>query len=378
MGITSYRIDQEGHICVVDKPIGNDWGGTRVNEEFVQFLETIVDDLNFKRYLSVLNPQLQQQNKADLNRLIYGEFEGQKICFGDEEDATNPAVLNIPNSFVKFYKQEKLEAAINLKYKDVVELNGSELTIYSQKMKEFFQPSIDKICEDAVSALERVKKEVDKLEAVLLVGGFGGCKLIKKVMKDKLQARYGPELNIFVPIDHKLATACGAVIFRRNPEVLWFSKAKATYGDILKVQFIAGVHDPAYRIIDERGESFCDSLFRPYVEVGDSISADEVLQVSYIPFESNQTTLQITVYSSAKRDLWYAKDRSRKLVAGLAEVGKLIFDMSGIPGRSKFDKEIVLTIDLSQTEMHLRAHHKKTGKEVKVLFDTLSLESKSN
>jgi len=381
MDITSYHINQEGHICMVDKASGNGWGGTRVNEMFAQFLETIVDDPGFTQYISVLDPQLQEQHKADLNKLIYGEFEKQKIAFGDEEDAINPAMLHIPNSFVNFYKQEKLETAINLKYKDVVELDENALIIEPLKMKEFFQPSIDKICEDAVSALERVKKEVDKLEAVFLVGGFGGgCRRIQKVVTDKLQARYGRKLNIFVPIDSKLATACGAVIFRRNPEVLWFSKAEATYGDILKVPFIAGVHDPAHRIIDERGESLCDSLFRPFVEVGDRISANEVLQVSYIPFESNQTTLQVTVYSSAKRDLWYAKDTSRKLVAGLAEVGTLIFDMSGIPGRSKFDKEIVLTIDLSQTEMHLKAHHKKTGKEVKVVLNTrpLPLESKSN
>ena len=375
MDITFYHINQEGHICMVDKPSGNDWGGTRVNEKFAQFLETIVDDPGFKQYIS--HQQLQQQHKADLYKLIYGEFERQKIVFGDEEDTTNPAMLNIPNSIVKFYKQEKLETAINLKYKDLVELDGSELTIQPQKMKEFFQPSIDKICEDAVRALERVKKEVDKLEAIFLVGGFGGCKLIKKVVKDKLQACYGPGLNIFVPIDHKLAIACGAVIFRHNPEVLWFYKAEATYGDILRVPFIAGVHDPAHRIIDERWESLCDGLFRPYVKVGDRISANEVLQVSYIPLESNQTELQVTVYS-AKRDLWYAKDTSRKLVAGLAEVGTLIFDMSGIPGRSKFDKEIVLTIDLTRTEMHLRAHHEKTGKEVKVVLDTLSLASKSN
>ena len=155
-------------------------------------------------------------------------------------------------------------------------------------------------------------------------------------------------------------------------------KAEATYGDIFRVQFSAILHDPAHKVIDERGESLCDSLFRPYIEVGDSISADEVLQVSCMPFERNQTKLPVTVYSSAKRDLWYAKDTSKILVAGLAEVGTLIFDLREIPGRSKFDKKIVLTIDLSETEMHLRAHHETTGKEVKVVFDTLSLKGKSN
>ena len=98
MDITSYYIDKGDHICVVDKASGNDWGGTRVNEKFAQFLESIVDDPGFTQYISVSDRQLQQQHKADLNKLIYGEFERQKIAFGDEEDATTPAVLNIPTS----------------------------------------------------------------------------------------------------------------------------------------------------------------------------------------------------------------------------------------------------------------------------------------
>ena len=219
VNITSYYIDDDGHICVVDKVSGNHWGGTRVNDEFAQFLETIVDDPGFTRYISVSNLQLQQLHKADLNRLIYGEFEMQKIIFGDEDDDTNrmPSALSIPNSFMRFYKAEKLVAVIESRYSDVAELDGNELTIGPQKMKQFFQPAIDQICQSAFGVLERVQKEVEKLEDIYLIGGFGACRLVETIMWDKLQARYGPELNIFLPIEHKLATACGAVIFRRNP-----------------------------------------------------------------------------------------------------------------------------------------------------------------
>ena len=371
--ITSYRIDR-GHICMIDKASGNDMGGTRVNENFEKFLETIVDDPGFTQYVS--DQQLQQRHKADLNKLIYGEFERQKIVFGDEENTTSPATLMIPNSFVKFYKRQKLEAAINLKYKDVVELDGSELTIDSQKMKEFFQPSIDEICKDAVSALERVEKEVDKLEAVFLVGGFGGCKLIKKVVQDVLHAKYGTELEVFVPIDHIMAIACGAITFRRNPEIIWARKAEATYGDIVEIPFDAGTHDPAYKVFDdESGKDYCTHLFRPFTIVGDTISADKVLQNTLLPHSSNQTEMHYAVYSSNQHDIWYAQDVNHKLVDGLQEVGTLVFDLQGIPGENRDDKRITFTIDLSQTEIQLKAHHEKTGKEVKVVFDTLCLES---
>ena len=238
VNITSYRIDQDGHIRVVDKFNNNDCGGMQVNEKFAQFLETIVHDPGFKQYVAVPDLQLQQQHKADLNKLIYGEFEQQKCIFGDEanDDQTFPAVMMIPNSFIRFYSC-KLQATINSQYSDVAELDGSELTIEPQKMKEFFQPAIDQICHDVIDSLERIKDEVKKLETVCLIGEFGGYNLIKKVVQDKLQDRYGPELHVFVPIDHKMAVACGAIMFRRNPEIVWDVKVKTISEDNVITEF---------------------------------------------------------------------------------------------------------------------------------------------
>ena len=44
-----------------------------------------MDDSGFKRYTSE-----SQQHKADLNKLLYGEFERQKVIFGSEEDYKFP------------------------------------------------------------------------------------------------------------------------------------------------------------------------------------------------------------------------------------------------------------------------------------------------
>ena len=82
-------------------------------------------------------------------------------------------MIFIPNSFIKFYNPERLETAINSWYKDIAELDGTELTVQSQKMKEFVQPSIDRICSIIFESLERVKGMIRKLEDIYLVGGFG-------------------------------------------------------------------------------------------------------------------------------------------------------------------------------------------------------------
>ena len=370
--ITSYCVDQDGHICAVDKASGNDWGGTQVNEKFAQFMETIVKDPGFSQYVSVRDLELQQQHKADLNKLIYGEFEKQKIIYGKEENMEYPAVVPIPNSFMRFYTLGQLEAGINSQYTGIVELEGNELTIEPQKMKEFFQPSISQIFRDTFCSLERVKEGGKKLESVYLVGGFGGCNFIKKVVQDRLQGRYGSELNVFVPIDHKMAVACGAIIFRRNPEIIWSRKVEATYGTIVQSQFKADIHDPAYKVVKEDGNTYCTNLFQPFIEIGDTICANELLQKTFIPTKDMDSEIQVIVYSSNKREIWYAKDKDSKLASGLQEVGTLVFDMKGIPGKNRHEKRVVLTIDLSQAEIQLKAHDEKAmKKEVKVVLDTL-------
>ena len=335
-------------------------------------MEDIVDDPGFKQYVSVSDAQLQQQHKADLNKLIYSGFETEKMSFDKDDDMTSPSVIHIPSSFIKFYKRGKLEAKINSQYKGVAELDGYDLNINPHKMRKFFQPAIDKISAAAVDALKRAEEKVGKVEAVYLVGGFGGSRIVKEVVQETLQGKFGSQLEVFVPIDHIMAIACGAIIYRQNPEVIWARKAEATYGDEVCIPFDTNIHDPYYKKVDENGEDYCQSLFRPYVEIGDTICADEVLQNSVVPFDSKMTNICFTVYSSNKRDIWYTKNKNGSLVPELKKIGELVFDLQGIPGRSEYDKRVVLTIDLSQTEIQLKAHHEETKREVKVVLDTLS------
>ena len=152
-----------------------------------------------------------------------------------------------------------------------------------------------------------------------------------------------------MPIEHKLAIACGAIIFRRNPEVIWTRKAEATYGDIVLTQFNPDIHDPAHKIIDERGEYYCNDLFRAFTEIGDTICADEVLQNTCLPFECKQTEMCFTMNSSDKRDIWYVRDADKQIAPELKAIGMLHFDLQGIPGTSQYDKSVVLTIDLRNT-----------------------------
>ena len=125
-------------------------------------------------------------------------------------------------------------------------------------------------------------------------------------------------------------------------------------------------------MVKEDGNTYCTNLFQPFIEIGDTISANELLQKTFIPTKDMDTEIQVIVYSSNRREIWYAKDKDNKLASGLQEVGTLVFDMKGIPGKNRHEKRVVLTIDLSQAEIQLKAHdEKERRKEVKVVLDTL-------
>ena len=54
-------------------------------------------------------------------------------------------------------------------------------------------------------------------------------------MQDRLQGRYGPELKVFVPIDHKMAVACGAIVFHRNPRSSGHARLRLHMEQLFKV-----------------------------------------------------------------------------------------------------------------------------------------------
>ena len=213
--------------CIVEiaPPAGNFWGGTTVNEEFSKFLGDFVDDPEFSRYIQS-GTTTQQQHKADLNKLLYGNngFESQKMRFGsgDSEDTYH---IEFPHSFWRLYEDSFVKKGRELESKKdmsvQVEDDGAVMRIQSSKMAEFFQPAMDGI----TNLIESHLKENNTVDTIYLVGGFGGCKYLHSQLEEKINETFrGYKYHFAVPPEPELAVIRGAAAFccdlEQNPSPL--------------------------------------------------------------------------------------------------------------------------------------------------------------
>ena len=230
--IASHKI-VEGHIEEIDIPAGNFWGGTTVNEEFSKFLQECVDDPKFSRYIKSSSPEIEARHKAHLSDLLYTRFEAQKKRFGSGEPEKS-YIVEFPHSFFKMYGDSLVRTgeALKLKGDESVEMedDGAVMRINDSKMVEFFKPAIDGITKLIEKHLKKNKK-ARKIDTIYWVGGFGGCKYLRKQLECKINRVFRHCTYHFpVPPQPEFAVIRGATVFGCDPSIVTERKTDATYG----------------------------------------------------------------------------------------------------------------------------------------------------
>ena len=188
-------------------------GGTTVNEEFSKFLQDFVDDPKFSRYMVKCPPETQTRHQADLNELLYIEFETQKIRFGSGDGGDSYRV-QFPRSFVKQYNNNLVEKGRALSSKGdnsiQVEDDGAVMLIEYSKMAEIFQPAIVRIA-NLLEAHMKNHKIACTIDIIYCVGGFGGCEYLHKQLEAIIQERFlGCRYYFPIPPNPALAVILGA------------------------------------------------------------------------------------------------------------------------------------------------------------------------
>ncbi|XP_011409448.1 PREDICTED: heat shock 70 kDa protein 12A-like, partial [Amphimedon queenslandica] len=198
------HVEVDGGIVVQNVPSGNAWGGTQVNEEFSKLLQEIVGDPGFKKFIASGDST---KNQAALIKILYDEFEEQKIFFGygkteemaieipkkteemaieipkkTEEKAieipkkTEEIGIEIPKIFVKYYEKALVEGVKKMNGVDYDEDINDTLYIDKSVIEsKLFGPVIQGIISCTLSAIEKI----DNCPSTFyLVGAFGGCKYV--------------------------------------------------------------------------------------------------------------------------------------------------------------------------------------------------------
>ena len=349
-----------GKINVILPPMGNTWGGTTINEALANLLEDILEDKGFDSFIKS-NPV---SAKAELNKLFYEEFEEQKIIFGDATKGIQEIVLTLPRAFTQFYGDDKVNEASKLKI-DYNPGDGSLSINYELVRVKIFKKTIDHIIECVRSAFDQLTSKVD---TVYLVGGFGGCKFVSQKIKEAI-GQYG-NIPIVCPEQPDLAVVSGAVMWRKDPNIIQSRVADATYGTVVGVAFNPAIHDEHYRYLDkEDGEQRCRDVFKVFVLKGEVIK-DEVYKSTHIPYSQKSTQSCNPIYCTTDDGVQYMRNKKGKLT--VRKIGELVLDIPNPHNIPRNERVVDIFMDFGGTEIQARAQYRITGGEVKTVCDFLS------
>ena len=359
--IASYDVTASGAIKHTKAPTGNEWGGTRVNRKFMDFLGDLVSDKGFRSFVDDIDdPKKRVRNKATLEEIENVLFEQQKTYFGDKGVASESAAIKLPYPFMMAYESDLEEGVSQLGDTQVV-LYENELRISFRKMEDFFRDT----CRNIKSCITSVRPK--KVDTVLFAGGFGGC----KYLHDKLKTEIFNSCKTYRPSAHELAVVLGALFFRQNPDMIHARVADATYGTACVMPYDKSIHDRRYCFYNDDGELRCDHIFVPFVQQGDILYADKLITSDFTPIKHSQTSMSFEIYTSHDRGFKYVRTPDGKLLSNIEKIGSqaLVVKMPNLTGDKS--RKVKLTFDFTHTEIQIQAYDCTSGEKRATTVDFL-------
>ena len=368
----SVHHEVNGSIEVVNTPSGNAWGGTMVNEQFSQLLQNIVGDIGFKKFKSHGSDDKDRaKNCAALTKIIYREFESQKINFGDnfsgQAVSDDVVAVALDNRFVNFYgNQNIIEGALRFD----IEYEDNTLYFSYNKMEDkFMDKTFNAIVSCTKVALEKCRADI---ETIYLVGGFGGCRYIFDKINEEIKQLYPHKtIQVVVPIDPSLAIAAGAVMWRENPRMFKGRKVDATYGIDASIPEHRHAYKRGYKLKLTRQDTL-----RKILHYGDMAYTGKVFTSRIMPSRQDMEVMKIAILSSLRDENEDEPDHTPNPDNDLMDIdeyiGELVIDIPNPNNLPIEERAVDVAIDFSGTEIQAKARYSVSGEEVKTVCNFLS------
>ena len=348
----------DGGIHVETLPTGNCWGGTKVNEQFSHILQTIVTDEQFKKFIT---PDKASKRGTIINSLLYTEFEGQKILFGNCK--SYEVIVDLPQDFILCYSTTCIEGGVAKL--DGVTFEDDKLYLGQEFVeRELFGPALENITSCIVTTLGSLDFQVG---IMYLVGAFGGCKYVFERIEKQVK-----ECQIVVPPSPNLAVVNGAVLWRKNPKNIKARRIDATYGTVVSISFDEAEHDRHYRFLNEETKCWrCNDVFDVFIEKGElATSSDVFIESGVTPSSQKLESMCFPIYTTPNIGTQYVRDKDGKYT--VTQIGQLIIDIPNPDNLPREQRSVDIRMSFSGTELQASAKYSVTGNEVNTVCDFLS------
>ncbi|XP_047677614.1 heat shock 70 kDa protein 12A isoform X5 [Tachysurus fulvidraco] len=342
----------EGHLKELYKASGGPYGSIGVDYEFEQLLckifgQDFIDQFKIKRPAAWVDLMI--------------AFESRKRAAAP--DRANPLNINLPFSFIDYYKKYRghsVEHALRKSNVDFVKWSSQGMLRMSpDAMNALFKPTIDHIIQHLKELFER--PEVTDIKFLFLVGGFAESALLQKAVQDMLQGGS----RVIIPHDVGLTILKGAVLFGLDPSVIRVRRSPLTYGVGVLNRFVEGKHPPEKLLVRD-GTRWCTDVFDTFISADQSVALGETVKRSYTPAKPSQQVIVIHVYCSERERVGFISD------AGVRKCGTLRLDVSGTESPAAgVRREIQTLMQFGDTEIRAMAIDVATSRMVKASIDFL-------
>ncbi|XP_053731732.1 heat shock 70 kDa protein 12A isoform X1 [Synchiropus splendidus] len=338
-------------LTVPSAPSGGPYGSLGIDYEFEKLLckifgQDFIDQFKVKRPAAWVDLMI--------------AFESRKRAAAP--DRTNPLNINLPFSFIDYYKKfrgHSVEHALRKSNVDFVKWSSQGMLRMSpDAMNSLFKPTIDHIIQHLNELFD--KPEVSQIKFLFLVGGFAESPLLQQAVQNMLQGRS----RIIIPHDVGLTILKGAVLFGLDPSIIKVRRSPLTYGVGVLNRFVEGKHPPAKLLVKD-GTRWCTDVFDTFIAADQSVALGELVKRSYTPAKPAQQVIVIHVYCSEKEAVSFISEPSVK------KCGTLRLDVSGTESAAP-RREIQTLMQFGDTEIRAMAVDVSTGRTVKASIDFLS------
>ena len=264
-----------------------------------------------------------------------------------------------PYSFeneLRKYGKRDVEACVKKLGDPNITFNNGYIIIKHEKAKNLFAEQISHITCHVKTLMSDSK--LDKLDYIILVGGFGDCKMLQEACEKE----FSHFAKILIPMEAQLAVIKGAVLFGHDPLQIHSRIARFTYGKKVLYHFDEKQHDiskkKTYNSID-----WCDDCFEIFISKDEEITVGSVKTFTTMPAEPDQTGMTFKFYRTEKTNVMYVDE------PGLTQVATAKLSSSSGP----LSNNVEIRVTFGHTEMLVEARDadKEKQYQMKVTLDFL-------
>ncbi|WAR08548.1 HS12B-like protein, partial [Mya arenaria] len=322
----------------IKQPSGGSWGGTEVDNTFLEFLASVVSDEVLRTF--------QKQQMADYLDILR-EFETKKRSIGTT--ISGKILIKMPLSLKEIFEEYGKDlASVKEHFGNKVDWKGDKMRIDAEVIKNMFSTTVQKLVYHVKRILS--SRELRNVKSIVLVGGFAESPFVQETFKET----FGEKNRLIIPDDCGMAVLKGAVVFGHNPRSVSSRIARYTYGIELIVPFDKNIHPAKYLLEHDDGD-FCLFGFWKAIVVGTSISPGQKVSRIGRPINDYQAHMNYGIYRSSQRNPVLVKD------ADCEKIGEI--DMELDSSKISIDNTFDQTFIFGDTEIKFCTTNPNTEEE---------------